>query len=538
MAMKIAKRKAMKNIILAGIILLTIMVLINSQAVAQVEKVPRGGTLKMINAEPSHLNSALGGGTAVVIPACQIFAGLLQFDESYRPRPYLAKKWEISPDGRIYTFHLEKEATFHDGKPITSTDVAFSFEMGKKNNPVGEFVFEAVEKVETPDPFTAIFRLKHPFPACFAAVHPFFLPILPKHIYGEGEIRKHPANVKPTVGSGPFKFVEWKKGQYMRLDRYENFFRKGKPYLDRIIIEFIPDPTARTIALETGAAHLIPHGHTPPADLPRLEKLPHLALSKKGFEALGLRGIIQINHRKPPLNNVKVRKAIAHSIDKNFFIESLSGYAKPATGPLRYTNPFHNPNLPQYAYDVVKANQLLDEAGFKKGAGGIRFNLSLSCYPGGQSGSEFLRAQLRKAGIQAILHPPPDYATWVVRISNWDYEIDYAPEGDFAEPVLAIDRAFISKNIKKILRTNTMGYTNLEIDRLCADARVELNFEKRKKLYHRVQEILMDELPVIWLFDPDLPILYNKDLGGVPMDVWGAINPLDTVFWRKGKVGP
>jgi peptide/nickel transport system substrate-binding protein len=414
--------------------------------------------------------------------------------------------------------------------------VAFSLELARKSHPIGELMFGVVEKVETPDSYTAIFKLSHPFPACFAANHPYFLPILPKHIYGEGEIRKHPANVKP-VGSGPFKCVEWKKGQYIRVDRYENFFRKGRPYLDRIIIEFIADAASRTLALETGAVHLT-WGQVPYSDLPGLEKRPHLSVTKKGSEAMGVRGILQINNRKPPLNNVKVRKAIAHSMDKNFFVEGTSGFAKPAAGPLRYTNPFHHPNLPIYEYNLNKANQLLDEAGFKKGAEGIRFNLSLSCYPGGQSGMEYMRAQLRKAGIQLALRPPPDLATWVARVSSWDYEMDWTPTADFVDPALAIDRAFTSKFIKKIIWTNTMGYSNPEVDRLCAEARVELNLEKRKKLYHRVQEILVGELPVIWLIDHDTPLIYNKDFDGVPMDVWGILNPLDTVFWRKGKVGP
>jgi len=534
--MKIATRRAMKRILLAGIILLVVIGWIGSQALAQVEKIPRGGTLKMITLEPVHLNSALASGGNVVFPACQIFAGLLQFDENYKPRPYLAKKWEISPDGRTYTFLLEERATFHDGKAVTSADVAFSLGLVKKNHPMGEIIFGPVEKVETPDPYTAIFRLIHPFPGFLAANHPYFLPILPKHIYSEGEIRKHPANVKP-VGSGPFKFVEWKKSQYMRMDRYENFFRKGRPYLDRIIIEYIADANSRSIALETGSTSIVPPGIIPPFEILRLAKMAHLAMTTKGYEAVGIRGILQINHRKPPLDNVKVRKAIAHSLDKNFFIEFFGGLAKPAAGPLRYTNPFHNPNLPQYEYDSNKANQILDDAGFKRGRDGVRFPLSLSFYPGGQAGGEFLRTQLRKVGIQATLRPPPDYATWVGRISNWEYEIDWAPVGDFAEPVIAIDSVFTSKNIKKIPSTNTMGYRNPEVDRLCDEAKKELNLEKRKKIYHRVQEILMDELPVIWLIDIEIPTLYNKDFDGIPMDVWGILNPLDTVFWRKGKVG-
>jgi len=343
--------------------------------------------------------------------------------------------------------------------------------------------------------------------------------------------------VKPVVGSGPFRFVEWKKGQYLILDRYGNFSRKGRPYLDRIIVEFIADPASRTMALETGAVHLT-WGQVPYSDLPGLEKMPHLAVTTKGGEAMGIRGILQINNRKPPLNSVKVRKAIAHSIDKNFFIESTSGFAKPAAGPLRYTNPFHHPNLPQYEYNPDKANLLLDQAGFKKGADGIRFNLSLSFYPGGQGGSEFLRAQLKKAGIQVTLRPPPDLATWVGRVSNWDYEIDFTPTSDFTDPALAIDRAFTSRFVKKMIWTNTMGYSNPEVDRLCAEAKKEMSLEKRKKLYHRVQEILMDELPVIWLIDHNVPLIYNKDFDGVPTDVWGVSNPLDTVYWRKGKIGP
>jgi peptide/nickel transport system substrate-binding protein len=97
-----------------------------STGVAQTDKTPRGGTLKMIYQEPTHLNMAIVSGTPTGVPGLQIFAGLVQFDEQFQPRPYLAKKWEVSPDGKTYTFYLEEGATFHDGKPITSEDVAFS----------------------------------------------------------------------------------------------------------------------------------------------------------------------------------------------------------------------------------------------------------------------------------------------------------------------------------------------------------------------------------------------------------------------------
>ena len=162
-------------------------------------------------------------------------------------------------------------------------------------------MFRAVDKVDTSDPHVAVFKLKHPYPAFLAATHPLLLPIIPKHVYGEGEIRQNPANIKP-VGSGPFRFVEWKKGQHIILERNSNFFRKGQPYLDRIILEFITDLAARTVALETGATHFVPFSYIgSPEDIRRLEKMPHLATTTKGYEAIGARAWFAINVRKPPL---------------------------------------------------------------------------------------------------------------------------------------------------------------------------------------------------------------------------------------------
>ena len=151
----------------------------SGQVLAQEKMVPRGGTLKVLYMEPTHLNPAIVSGTPTGVPGTQIFAGLLQFDEKFQPRPYLATKWEVSPDGRTYTFHLQKGATFHDGKPITSEDVAFSLDIVSKNHPFGVAMFRAVDKVDTSDPHVAVFKLKHPYPAFLAATHPLLLPIQP-----------------------------------------------------------------------------------------------------------------------------------------------------------------------------------------------------------------------------------------------------------------------------------------------------------------------------------------------------------------------
>ncbi|MBW2062812.1 MAG: ABC transporter substrate-binding protein, partial [Deltaproteobacteria bacterium] len=196
----------------------------------------RGGDL--IAGDPSfprHFNSAVQSGLATATPAAQLFASLLEFDDRWRPVPYLAKSWEVSDGGLTFTFHLVENASFHDGKPITSEDVAFSFGVVKKNHPFGKAMFSAVDRVETPDPHTAVFKLSKPHPALLMCLSPPLLPVLPKHVYGDGRrIRRHPANKKP-VGSGPFKFVQFKEGEFYMFERYDNFFRPGRPYLDRFI---------------------------------------------------------------------------------------------------------------------------------------------------------------------------------------------------------------------------------------------------------------------------------------------------------------
>ncbi len=507
---------------------------------AQTEKIPRGGTLKVVFTEPTQLNPAVGGGAPMGVAGMQIFAGLLQFDEKFKPRPYLAKTWEVAADECTYTFHLEKDATFHDGKPITSADVAFSLEAVKQYHHFGPVMFRALEKVETPDPYTVVVKLKHPYPSFMASLHPMLMPILPKHIYGEGEFRKNPANVKP-VGSGPFKFVEWKRGRHIILERYENFFRKGRPYLDRVVIEYIPDFAARAVALETGAVHLLPFSIIGADDARRLEKMPQIALTMKGYEALGVRTWFAINLRKPPLNNVKVRKALAHTMDKDFLDKEIFlGFGQPATGPFHYAGSFYNPNVQRYEYNLNKANQLLDEAGYKRGADGVRFNLTVDYFPGRPETKtlcEYMREQFKKVGINCTLRVSPDFPSYSAKIAEWNYEIMNDIVFDYPDPVIGIERMYISSNIKKLIWTNTMGYSNPEVDRLFGEAQVEQNFGKRKKLYHRAQEILVDELPIIWMQDFGFFTLYNKDYDGLPMDVWGVLNPFDTVYWRKGKVG-
>ena len=154
----------------------------------------QGGTLVVgAGAGVRHLNPAVQSGGATGVPGTQIFAGLVRIDDKFVPHPYLAKSWEVSDDGMSYTFHLVENARFHDGEPITSEDVAFSLATVKANHPFGIAMFDAVDRVDTPDPHTAVIRLKKPHPALMQALAPLLMPVIPKHVFGDGqEPKTHP----------------------------------------------------------------------------------------------------------------------------------------------------------------------------------------------------------------------------------------------------------------------------------------------------------------------------------------------------------
>ena len=187
-----------------------------------------GGTLVIVQSQvPRHFNPAVQSGIATMSPGAQIFAMLVRADENWKIHPYLAESWKVADDGLSVTFKLRKDAKFHDGKPITSEDVAFSVATQKANHPF-KTSLGAVSGVDTPDPQTAIVRLKHPHPALLLAMSTSILPIIPKHIYGDGQNPKtHPRNGKDVVGSGPFKLKEYQRGKFFVLEKNPGLLHQG-----------------------------------------------------------------------------------------------------------------------------------------------------------------------------------------------------------------------------------------------------------------------------------------------------------------------
>ena len=506
-------------------------ILVGATAASHADTPKRGGTLVIgMTATPRHLNPAVQSGFATAIPGTQIFATPLRFDANWNPQPYLAESWKVSDDGLSVTLNLRKNARFHDGKPITSEDVAFSIDTIKKNHPF-KTMFAAVEKVDTPDPHTAVLRLSQPHPAILLAMSSALCVIIPKHVYGDGQDqKKHPMNLKP-VGSGPFKFVEYVKGQHIILERNPDFFLKGKPYLDRIVIKINKDSNSLALGLERGDIHLRPF-NIKTRELVRLKKNKDLVVTPKGYAAIGPIGWLAFNLKHPILGKKAVRQAIAYAIDLNFINKALhSGFSKPALGPISMDSPLADQNAKRYDLDLAKANKMLDEAGYPKKADGMRFKVKLDTLLTQRQVAEYLKPQLKKIGIDIELRIPPDFPTWAGWVNSHKFDMTVDVVWNWGDPVIGVHRTYITSNIRKgVIWSNTQSYSNPKVDAILAEAGKERDTAKRAALYKEFQKIVTDELPVYWMYGLPFHTIYNKKVGNPPLSIWGAMAPMDNVY--------
>lgn len=486
---------------------------------------------------PRHLNSAVQSGTATGIPAAQIFASPLRFDKDWIPQPYLAQSWVFQDDGRSLLLKLVPGATFHDGKPITSEDVAFSIMTIKANHPF-QSMFEPVERVDTPTPLIAVIRLKAPHPAILLALSPAFCPIIPKHIFGDGQdMKTHPRNTLP-VGSGPYKVVDFKPREAIVMERYEGFFIKDRPKFDRVIFRIIADTSAQALALERGEVDLLP-GSVTLAQFAQLSKAKDVVMSRKGGEAIGPLGWLAFNLKRKPFDDVRVRQAIAHAIDKDFIVKQLQqGTTKVATGPIAQGSPFYTDKVEPYKLDLKKAAGLLDAAGLQPDSSGKRFAMTIDFLPNtpdnSQTVAEYLRPQLKKIGIEVSVRASPDFPTWARRVSTYDFDATMDGAFNYGDPVIGVHRTYLSSNIKNgVIWSNTQNYVSPKVDDLLAAATVERDVEKRKKLYAEFQRQVVQDVPQVFTHVWALGYAARKDLADVPESIWAPIVPFDTMTRRK-----
>lgn len=499
----------------------------------------RGGALTVgMTSEPRQLNPGLTVAWADNAVASKIFSGLLRFPEKGypNPQPDLAERWAISADGRRVTFNLTKNAKWHDGTPFTADDVKFTFEEVLSKLHPNRIIYQSITRVDAPDPYTVIMERQLPF--AFFHFDASGAPILPKHLYAGTDIAKNPYNLKP-VGTGAFKFKSWTKGSHIEVVRNDDYFKAGKPYLDRVVFRFIPDISSVIAALEKGEVDYVPRW-LPLSDVPRLKSRPGVEISSAGGIAVAQIRWMTFNMKDPIVKDVRVRQAIAYAIDVELVNQiATGGYFETAGSFLWKQYAEFDPQtstLTAYKRDVQKAGKLLDEAGFRPGSGGLRFKLDLLTHAGVSDLDktvEVIRNQLREVGIELT----------VKRVDR-SLSFDLAKDGKFQlyihsnhaggpEPVTALQKLFSTENIGRLIG-NSGSYSNPEVDQLTIRALAEADPRARKQIVHRLQEIWMKELPALPLQQWVPTSGHRGEFLNVVTHALDSRENLDEAWWVKG----
>lgn len=497
-----------------------------------------GGTLIMaVQPEPPSLASYISTSQPIGQVATKVYDGLLEYDVDSKAQPALAESWKVGEDGKTITFNLRKGVQWHDGKPFTSADVQFTFmNVLSKVHPRGINVLRQLEAVDTPDAHTAIFRLKEPAPYLLRVMSGYESPILPKHVFADQDVRQYSHADKP-IGTGPFVFTEWRRGQYIRLDRNPNYWRKGLPYLDRIVARFIPDASTRSAAVETGEVHMVAFNHIPAQDLPALRKKPNIVVETGGYGMMPGVTILIFDTTEPPFDKKEVRQAVSYAVDRQFIVDAVwRGIGKPATGPMHSSLPYFTDEVRRYDVPdrIDRANRLLDEAGYPRKADGFRFEITHDLQPYGeewQRMGEAVAQQLGAVGIKVNLRYE-DTPRWLKRIYT-DYDFDLTSTGyfNFADPVIGVHRGYHSNQIKPgTVFVNGGRWSSPETDKLMDMATVELDETKRAAQYKELQQKLVEAAPMVWVAQTEYYTVHQKKVKNVAKSALGSFYSQDSTW--------
>ncbi|MCL4491861.1 MAG: peptide-binding protein [Nitrospirae bacterium] len=471
-----------------------------------------------------------------------LFNGLVKYDKNIQLIGDLAESWDVSPNGLVITFHLRKNVKWHDGAEFTSDDVVFTYQKvtdPKIPTPYSS-IYGPVDKVEAPDRYTVRVTYKEPFAP---ALESWSMGIIPKHLL-EGKDLASPEINRSPVGTGPYKMGEWITGQRVTLEAFDNYF-EGRPNIDRIIFRVIPDSATMFLELKFGGIDFM--GVTPPQyKLQVNTDFFNKYFQKFRYPSFGYT-YLGYNLLNPLFSDKRVRQAIAYALNKKEIIAGvLLGYGTPCTGPFPPESWAYNKNVKDFEYSPDKAIKLLSEAGWEMNPSGLLqkngriFSFTVLVNQGNEArlkSAQIIKEQLKKVGIemnikvlewQAMLHEFIDKKKFEAIIMGWALSRD---------PDL-YDIWHSSKT--KEGEFNFISYKNKEVDTLLIEGRQTFDIGRRKKIYHRIHEILADEQPYTFLYVPDaLPVLHKRFKGvekaplGIMYDFIHWYVPKDKAEWYK-----
>lgn len=472
---------------------------------------PKGGGGQfdvVLPVEPRSLNPDLASDDGAFTVAQNVYNKLVTLDADYRVIPDLAEAWEVSDDGLTYTFHLAPGVRWHDGQPLTAADVKWTFEAILAGRGVAHNVAVRIAGIETPDAGTAVVRLKSAWAPFLPMVAWYGTFILPRHLYEGGDWADHPANASP-VGSGPFRFVEWVRGDHITLAANPDYFRTG-PQLDQVVYSFPQNADAGVDLLVSGQADYLLR--IPPREqIFRLEEQPGIAVRTFPHPARFYAGF---NLRRAPLDDLRVRQAVNMAIDRDEIVgRALAGYGSPGLG--FYTPAIawaYNPEARAPELDRAAAAALLDQAGLAAGTDGVRLRPTLVA-PDFSPFSELaavLAEQLGRVGLapELVLLPLAEWSPRVLEAHNYDLALadgSHGPDPDNLYFRFGTDGGF-----------QFMGYTSAEFDAATEEGGRAPQPEDRARAYFQAQAILARDLPLAPLAENVQFIISRENVVGLP----------------------
>lgn len=456
---------------------------------AQEKPVPGGSLTIAQGVEPPGLDPTIA--TSAAIPRvvyANILEGLIRIDRNGKIVPALARSYKVSKDGKEYTFNLKKGVKFHDGKPFDAEDVKFTFErlLDEKNPIPNRGYYKDIETIEVVDSHTVKIRLKN--------VNTMFLFNLARPdsiIVSKQAVDKLKS---APVGTGPFKFVEWVRGDRILMVKFEDYHRKGLPYLDKVTFKFIGDPSAQIANLKAGDVDVIAYDVSPENAL-LLEKDPKFKVYN-GYTTTEV--ILSTNQTRKPFTDVRVRRAMAHAIDRGALIKgAMSGYGVPIGSHMDPGNPYYVDLTSMYPYHPEKAKQLLTEAGYPNGFEAV-FKVPERFVYAKRSG-EIIADMLAQVGIKLKIELM-EWGQWIDRVFR---------NADFDLTVIGHSEPFdinIYANPKYYFR-----YDNPKFQETLKRAEMEPSEKKRKELYVECQKIIAEDAVNGFLFVmPSLPTMKKE----------------------------
>jgi peptide/nickel transport system substrate-binding protein len=433
--------------------------------------------------EPEGLDPTIAAPTTIrEVTWLNIYEGLVRLDENGQVLPLLASSWTVSDDGLTYRFNLRPHVTFHDGTPFDSSIVKFSLDRARapdSTNAQKQF-FEPIDSIETPDPLTAVIKLKHP-----TGLFLYWL------AWGDSVMvapTSAPTNKTHPIGTGPFKFKQWVQGDHILLERNADYWQPGKPKLDSVTFRFIGDPQAQAAALKAGDVDAFPEFSA--AELFGAFQKDSRFATQIGATPNKL--IAGMNNARKPFTDQRVRQALMMAIDRKAVMEgSFSGLGTPIGSHYAPADEGYVDLTGVLPYDPAKAKTLLAEAGYPNG---FTFTIKVPQMSYTTRAAQIMQAMFAEIGVTMNIVPSEFPAKWIEEVfTNKDYDMTII---DHAEPM----------DIDIYSRPGYyFNYHNDAFDKVVDQALVTSDPAKRDQLYGEAQRMLADQVPALYLYD--LPFL-------------------------------